>query len=67
MLGGFILFIIGALIWLGGRIGLPLGRLPGDIHIEGEHASFHFPVVTSILASILLTIFLNLIARLLNK
>lgn len=67
MLGGIILFIVGGLIWLGGRVGIPLGRLPGDIHIEGENVSFHFPVASSIIVSIVLTIVLNVILRLLKK
>ncbi len=38
-----------------------IGRLPGDIRIEGEHFRFYFPLTTMILASILLTIILRLI------
>lgn len=37
---------------------LPLGRLPGDISIERENFSFHFPLTTSILISLLLTLIL---------
>ncbi|MBD3266449.1 DUF2905 family protein [bacterium] len=37
-----------------------LGRLPGDIHIEGKNGSFYFPIATCILLSILLTILFNL-------
>ena len=64
MLGGIILFIIGGLVWLGGRFGVPLGRLPGDIHLEGENISFHFPLASSIIVSIVLTVVLNVILRL---
>ena len=67
MLGGIALFLIGGGVYLAARFGLPLGRLPGDIRIEGENGSFYFPVTTSILVSVLLTIVLNLIARLLKK
>lgn len=35
---------------------LPLGRLPGDIHIVREGFSFHFPIVTSVVISVLLSI-----------
>ncbi|MBN1304432.1 MAG: DUF2905 domain-containing protein [Anaerolineales bacterium] len=66
MLGGAILFLVGGGIFLAGKFGLPLGRLPGDIRIEGEHGSFYFPLATSILISILLTILLNVIGRLLK-
>lgn len=37
---------------------LPFGRLPGDITIERENFSFHFPLATSILLSLLLTLIL---------
>ena len=64
MIGGIILFLIGGGIYLAVKFGLPLGRLPGDIRIEGEHGSFYFPIVTSILVSVVLTIVLNIILRL---
>lgn len=40
-----------------------LGRLPGDIAIKRENFSFHFPVVTSIIVSIVLTVLLNIFFR----
>ncbi len=67
MLGGIILFLIGGLVWLGGRVGLPLGRLPGDIHLEGQNVSFHFPLASSIIVSIILTVLLNVVLRFLKK
>jgi len=67
MIGGIVLFLIGGGIYLATKFGIPLGRLPGDIRIEGENGSFYFPVTTSILVSVVLTIVLNLIARLLKK
>ena len=63
MLGGIILFLIGGGVYLAAKFGLPLGRLPGDIRIEGENGSFYFPVVTSLLLSLILTIVLNIIFR----
>lgn len=63
MLGGIILFLIGSGIFLASKFGIPFGRLPGDIRIEGENGSFYFPVVSSILVSILLTIIFNVISR----
>ena len=56
MIGGIVLFLVGGLLFLGSRFGIPLGRLPGDIHVEGKNASFHFPLASSILVSIVLTI-----------
>lgn len=46
--------IFGVLVYFGGRLGI--GRLPGDIYIRKGNFTFYFPVVTSILASIILTI-----------
>ena len=43
------------------------GHLPGDIHIEGSSFSCFFPVVSMIILSVLLSIGLNLIIRLLNR
>jgi len=67
MIGGVILFLVGGGVYLASKFGIPLGRLPGDIRIEGENGSFYFPVTTSILVSVVLTVLLNVIARLLRK
>jgi hypothetical protein len=67
MLGGIILLLIGGGVYLAVKLGLPLGRLPGDIRIEGENGSFYFPLTSSILVSVLLTVVLNVIVRLLRK
>ena len=42
---------------------LPFGRLPGDIHIVREGFSFHFPIVTCIAISIVITLILWLLRR----
>jgi len=67
VIGGIILILIGGGAWLAAKFGIPIGRLPGDIRIEGKGGSFYFPVVTSIVLSLLLTIVLNVIIRFLNK
>ena len=54
-LGGALL-AIGALVWLGGRLNLPLGRLPGDIRIEKENFRFYFPFTTCLLLSVLVSL-----------
>jgi hypothetical protein len=64
---GLALIVIGGLVYVVARTGLPLGRLPGDIRIERDNFSCFFPIVTSILLSIILTIALNVIVRFLNK
>jgi len=40
-----------------------LGRLPGDIHIEGENGGFYFPIVTCLVISIVLSVLLWLFRR----
>ena len=56
---GVVLVVVGALVWLVESLGLPLGRLPGDIRMRGEGWSFSFPIVTCIIVSIVLTVLLN--------
>lgn len=61
-----IVCICAGLIWLAldyWGISRYIGNLPGDIHVEKGNTAFHFPVVTCILASIILTIILNLFFR----
>jgi len=64
---GVVLVLLGGGLWLLGRIGLPLGRLPGDLRFEGEGFSCFFPLATMILLSIVLTVVLNIILRLMNR
>jgi hypothetical protein len=61
---GVALVVIGGIVMLLGRTGLPLGRLPGDVLYRGKNATFYFPLVSSILISIVLSIVLFLIGRL---
>jgi hypothetical protein len=67
VIGGIILILIGGGVYLAAKFGIPIGRLPGDIRIEGKNGSFYFPVVTSIVLSLLLTVVLNIIIRLFRK
>ena len=56
---GRLLIIIGVLIVAGGvliKLGVPLGRLPGDIVIKGDRSSFYFPIVTCVVVSVVLTL-----------
>lgn len=64
---GVTLVVIGGLVWVLGKTDLPLGRLPGDIRIEGERGSCYAPIVTMIILSVVLTIVLNIVIRLLNR
>lgn len=54
MIIGLLLLIAGAVIHFWGRW-LPLGRLPGDIVYQKGNLTFYFPLMTSILASLILT------------
>jgi len=67
VIGGVILILIGGGVYLAARFGIPLGRLPGDIHIQNGNFSFYFPLASSILISVILTILLNIILRLFRK
>jgi hypothetical protein len=60
---GVALVVIGGIVLLAGRIGLPLGRLPGDILYRGKNSTFYFPLATSILISAVLSLVLFLIGR----
>jgi hypothetical protein len=59
---GISIAIIGALLWAGIGKGW-LGRLPGDIHYTRGNFSFHFPLVTCLLLSALLTLILWLFRK----
>ena len=61
--GGTIV-IVGLVLVLLGRTNLPLGRLPGDIVYRGKNTVFYFPLATSILLSVVLSILLYVIGRL---
>jgi hypothetical protein len=59
---GVILALLGVMLLFAGKIPF-IGRLPGDIFIRREHWSFYFPLTTSILISILLTLLFSLFSR----
>ena len=62
LLFGVVLVVLGGLLFLAGKVPF-LGRLPGDIVIERKNFTFYFPLATSILLSILLTLVLSLFGR----
>ena len=53
---GIVLIVVGVVVMLLGRTGLPLGRLPGDIVYRGKNTTFYFPLATSILLSVVLSL-----------
>lgn len=60
---GLALVVIGAVLMLAARVGLPLGRLPGDFVYRGKHTTVYFPLVTCIVISVVLTLILYVISR----
>jgi len=63
MVLGAILIAVGLLIVLLGRTGLPIGRLPGDIIYRRRNFAFYFPLATSILLSIVLSLVFYFLGR----
>ena len=61
---GIVFLLLAGLIYLAERLGLHLGRLPGDIRIQRGNFTCAFPLATSILISIVLTLLLSLLAHL---
>jgi hypothetical protein len=59
IISGLLLAAVGVLM----TFGVPIGRLPGDFTIRRGHFTFYFPLATSIIASILLTILFTLFTR----
>jgi hypothetical protein len=64
---GLALAVVGGGLWLAGRAGWPLGRLPGDLRFESGNLSCLLPLGTSILFSLILTLLLNVLLRWLGK
>jgi len=67
IIAGIVLIIVGVLIAVASRVGIPLGRLPGDIFIQGENASCIMPIASMLVLSLLLTIILNILIRFFNR
>lgn len=63
LLAGAFLAIVGLILILAGRFHLPLGRLPGDFTYRGKNVVVYFPLGTSLLLSILLSLILFFISR----
>ena len=64
---GLVLIVVSGLIYLAARLGISLGRLPGDIRLQSGNVTCFFPLATMILLSIVLTVILNVIVRLFNR
>lgn len=60
---GLLIALVGALLIASGRMNLPVGRLPGDLIYKGKNTTFYFPLATSILVSIVLSLIVYFVAR----
>jgi len=60
---GVVLVVAGLVLVALGRMNLPLGRLPGDIVYRGKNTTIYFPLATSVVLSVVLTIVLYVIGR----
>lgn len=58
---GIVLLLIGGVLIIGEKFGL--GKLPGDIFIQKGNFTFFFPIVSSLIISLLLTLLLNIFRR----
>ena len=65
ILFGAVIVLIGAIVCFFGNKLHWIGRLPGDIRIERENFRFYFPLTTMILFSVLLTLIVNLLRKIL--
>lgn len=66
ILAGIFIVILGLVLIFANKLPF-LGKLPGDIVIQKGHFQFRFPIVTSLVASLLLTVIVNIVIRLLGR
>ncbi len=59
VVAGLVMAVVGVMVMLG----VPIGRLPGDFSFKRGNATFYFPLTTSILFSVLLTLLMALLRR----
>jgi hypothetical protein len=60
---GIVLVVAGIALTVLGRTNLPLGRLPGDLVYRGKNTTFYFPLATSLLVSVVLSVVLYVLTR----
>ena len=60
---GLVLVVAGVLLTMLGRTNLPLGRLPGDFVYRGKNTTFYFPLATSVVVSVVLSIVMYVIGK----
>jgi len=60
---GLVLVVAGVLLAVLGRANLPLGRLPGDFVYRGRNTTFYFPLATSVVVSVVLSIVMYVVGK----
>ncbi|KAA6464901.1 DUF2905 domain-containing protein [Acidobacteria bacterium AB60] len=60
---GILLVVAGGVLMMAGRAGLPLGRLPGDFSFRGKNVQVYFPLGTSLVISVILSLLLYLLSK----
>ncbi|HXK05089.1 MAG TPA: DUF2905 domain-containing protein [Verrucomicrobiae bacterium] len=63
IIAGIVLIAAGVLVTLLARLPIRLGRLPGDIYIQGKNSSFYFPLTTCLLISVVVSLVMWLLRR----
>ena len=56
MVVGVLLLVLGGILWLGKMFHLPLGKLPGDFHVDRGNFRFYFPLTTCLILSVILSV-----------
>ena len=64
IVAGAIFVVVGLLLMIFGRANVPLGRLPGDMVYRGKNTTVYFPLATSIVISVVLSLLLYAVGRL---
>ena len=60
---GLFLLLLGSVLYFLGKLGIGFGKLPGDILVQKDNFTFYFPLASSIIISIVLTLALSLFFR----
>ena len=60
---GAVLVVVGIVMMLLGRMNFPLGRLPGDFLYRGKNTTVYFPLVSSVLVSVVLSVLVYVVSR----
>ncbi len=64
---GVLLVLIGGIVWLMGKFGLPIGSLPGDLSYKSKKVWISFPIASMLLLSLFLTVLINLFLWIFRK